>query len=88
MPKPMGRAIVTPVQRRIINFFQEHPHAVETVRGIATWLGYETEIIQEALESLVGRKWLTADQTSAVRGYVLTRDERLLTQIQEVMEES
>jgi len=88
MSKPTERTRVTPVQRRILNFFQEHPHAVETVRGISTWLGDETEVIQEALESLVGRKWLTADQTSAVRGYVLTRDERLLTQIQELTEAS
>ena len=85
MQKPVS---LSEVQRRVIQFFHEHPHAVETVRGIATWIACEPKLIEEALEGLVGRKWLSADETSAVRGYSLTRDERFLTQIQDLMEPS
>lgn len=59
---------------------------METVRGIATWLGGEQVAIQEALEGLVGLKWLATHETSAVKGYALTRDERSLTQIKEILE--
>ena len=83
MRKPFS---LTEVERRILQFFREHPHAVETVRGIATWIGHEPKVIEEALKGLVGRKWISTDETSMVRGYVLTRDQRALTQIQEMME--
>lgn len=69
------------IQKRILLFFQEHPHAVETIRGVATWVGGEEKLIEEALKGLVGRKWLLAHETSAVTGYSLTRDERHLGQI-------
>ena len=76
---------MTVIQRRILRFFQEHPHAVETVRGIASWVGVEVELIAEALKDLQEKRWLTADETSAVTGYALTRDERLLTQIRQAV---
>ncbi len=76
---------LTPLERQILQFFQEHPHAVETVRGIATWLGHEVAAVEEALKCLVSRKWLAMDETSAVRGYALTGDERLLSQIRQVL---
>ncbi len=78
---------LTPLQLRILRFFQEQPHAIETGRGIATWLGDEQRSIEKALEGLVGRKWLAMHETAAVTGYALTRDERFLTQIREVLED-
>lgn len=75
-----------PIQRKILQFFKEHPQAVETARGIATWIGSEPKAIQKALEELVNRRWLSTHQTSAVTGYALTRNERISSQIQEALE--
>lgn len=72
-------------ERKILQFFHEHPQAVETVRGIATWLGAEIPLVQEALKGLVERKWLLADQTSVVVGFTLTCDDRLLLQLREAL---
>ena len=77
---------MTVIQRRILRFFQEHPQAVETVRGIATWVGAESELISEELKDLLEKRWLTADETSAVTGYALTQDVHLLAQIRQVVE--
>ncbi len=77
---------MTPVQRQILKFFQEHPQAVETVRGLATWLGHEVAVVEQALEGLVSRRWLALHETSAVRGYALTADARFLAQIREALE--
>ena len=79
---------LTPVQRQILKFFKDHPQAVETVRGISTWLGREAEVVEQALEGLVSRRWLALHETSVVRGYALTADARLLAQIREVLETS
>ncbi len=79
---------LTALQRRILHFFREHPQSVETERGIAAWVGVEVETINAPVQDLFKRRWLTADETSAVTGYALTRDDRLLAQIQNVMEAS
>lgn len=73
------------LQQRILRFFREHPDAVETVRGIASWIGEEGEAIVAALPALLGRRWLTAHETSVVTGYALTRDEQMLAQIDHAM---
>ncbi len=80
-----GKGGLTDLERRILQFFCEHPAAVETVRGIASWTGDEQGAVQEAAQILSKRKWLTADETSVVTGYSLTRDERCLAQIHEVL---
>ena len=79
---PLSAALI---QRRILRFFQEQPHAVETARGIATWVGLEVSLIGQVLKDLLEKKWLTADETSAVTGYALTRDERHLEQIRQLL---
>ena len=43
-------------------------------------------VIEQALEGLVSRGWLSLHETSAVRGYALTADARLLSQIQAILE--
>ena len=80
-----GKGTLTDLERRILRFFHEHPHAVETARGVAAWIGDETQAIQEAVQALSKRRWLTADETSAVTGYALTRDDRCLAQIRSAL---
>lgn len=84
-PRSQSTASLSPLQCRILRFFREHPHAVETARGIASWMGEEGEAILAALPMLLGRGWLTADETSVVTGYALTRDEQMLAQIDRAM---
>jgi len=85
--KAAGSFSLSALQRRILQFFRGHPHAVETARGIATWVGVEVESVGSALKELLEWKWLIADETDAVTGYALTRDERLLTQVLDVLGE-
>lgn len=75
-----------PLERRILEFFREHPHAVETARGIATWIAADAESTQEALDALVVRKWISLHQSPRVSGYALTQEERFLDQIRKTLE--
>ena len=81
-----GAHKLTSTQIRILRFFHEHPQAMETVRGMAVWLGEEEGAVGQALQDLSARKWLAADETSAVTAYSLTPDDRLLSQLQELLE--
>ena len=76
---------LTPTGKKILLFFQEHPHAVETARGISTWLGASPDVVGKALDDLVERKWLLTHETSVVVGYTLTGDEKLVAQIRSVL---
>ena len=82
---------LTPVQARILKFFHDNPQAVESLRGIATWLGDVRDIgedvrtLEEALLSLVARGWLATHETTAVTAFSLTREERSLSQIREAL---
>ena len=81
-----GLCALTQLQKQILRFFHEQPHAVESARGISTWIGAEPKQVEEAVGDLLARKWLDSDETSAARGYSLTRDDKLLTQIQRALE--
>ncbi len=81
-----GQLSLTLVQRRILQFFRENSNAIETARGIATWLAAEPNLVQEALEGLVNRKWLAIHKTDVVTGYALTSNEHALVQIEQALE--
>ena len=83
-----GHSPITPTQRRILQFFQEQPHAVETPKGIAIWLCAELDEVTHALQGLVDRKWLSAHEASAVVGYSLTGNDRFLAEIKQTLEAS
>lgn len=81
-----GKGTLTAMQRRVLHFFQQHPHAVETLRGIARWMDAEKETVAEAIHGLLKKKWLLADETARFTGYALTRNERSLAQIRSALE--
>lgn len=80
-----GLRALTQLQRKILRFFHDQPHAVESARGISTWIGAEPEHVEEAVQDLLERKWLDSDQTPVACGYSLTRDGKLLTQIRRAL---
>ena len=77
---------ISPIERQILQFFIEHSNAVETVRGMSTWLGTEPQAIESALNSLVEKKWLSSHAAGALTGYTLTSEERFVNQIKQTLE--
>jgi hypothetical protein len=58
------------VIRYILQYFIDHPDAKDTIQGILHWwlsgdiAAWEEEAVQEALDALVARGWVTRRQTS------------------------
>ncbi len=77
--------MLTPIKRRIVEFFRTHPHAVETIRGMSTWLSLPPSALEKAVHDLVGRKWLVAHTAGPMTGYALTRDAKILSQMEEAL---
>ena len=61
------------VVRHILQYLIAHPDAKDTIRGILRWWlpggvgAWEEAVVQDALDMLVARGWLTQRQTSPSR---------------------
>ena len=77
---------VSPLERQILQFFIGHSNAVETIRGMSTWLGAEPQAVESALNGLVERKWLSGHAAGALTGYTLASEERFVNQIKQTLE--
>ena len=57
------------VIREILRYLVEHPDAKDTLAGIVKWWlptnhrGWESDVVQEALDLLVARRWLKVRRT-------------------------
>jgi hypothetical protein len=75
----------SPIHRKIVAFFHENQSALDTPRGISTWINEERSSVLEALEDLVKLKVLTADRASSTTGYSYTRDSKLIAKINKLL---
>jgi hypothetical protein len=59
------------VIRHILHYLTKHPDAKDTIQGILRWwlpggiVKWEEEAVQNALDALVARGWLTKRQTTS-----------------------
>jgi len=75
----------SPLHLKIIKFFHENQSAVDTPRGVATWIGEDRAKVKSALEDLVKHKILVADRTASTTGYGYTRDIALISRIKKTL---
>jgi DNA-binding transcriptional regulator YhcF (GntR family) len=76
------RALRSPVKKKIIVFFHENPQAVDSVRGISTWINIKPNIVKKALEGLVREGILVAHRGSTTTGYAYTQDRDMVSRIE------
>jgi hypothetical protein len=71
------------VIQHILRYLVDHPDAKDTVQGIVRWwlpggiAAWEEEAVQEALDVLVARGWLTQRQTTSSQQLYGVNKERL-----------
>ena len=71
----------SPIHLKIIRFFHENQAALDTPRGVATWVGEERSRVSACLEDLVNAKILVAHRATSTNGYSYTRDEKIISKI-------
>lgn len=77
----IDRLLNSEIHKKIIRFFHENQSALDTPRGIATWVQEERSRVKAALEDLVKAKILTADRATSTTGYSYTRDIKLIARV-------
>jgi DNA-binding PadR family transcriptional regulator len=80
------------VIRHILRYLIEHPDAKDTLQGLHRWwlpggvIEWEEGVVQDALDMLVARGWLTQRQITSSRNvYCMNQDK--LEEIQEFLRE-
>jgi len=66
---------------KILKFFDENPHCIDTAAGIATWTGLSVEKIKKALIKLARQKVIIEHKTSSAQGYAYTHDDKIIARI-------
>ncbi|MCM8766014.1 MAG: hypothetical protein NC920_04125 [Candidatus Omnitrophica bacterium] len=81
----VAKALKSPIKKKIILFFRENPQAVDSVRGISTWLNLKSTTARKFLEELVKDGILIAHRGATTTGYAYTQDEETLKLIEEYL---
>jgi len=74
------------IHYKILSFFHENQASLDSPKGIATWIREERTPVKKALEDLVKMEILVAHRSSSMTGYSYTTDQKLIKQIQRLLE--
>ncbi len=66
---------------KIISFFHENPHVLDTAQGLCAWINYDCAKIKKALDFLVSQGILVAHSTGATVAYAYTQEKKIVEQI-------
>ena len=73
------------VHHKIIAFFHENQAALDTPRGIATWIRDDRTKVKNALEDLVALGVLIAHRSTSTTGYSYTRNNKVISKIEKLL---
>lgn len=70
------------VSKKILLFFNENPHSIDTAKGISVWVGCELDTVQKALNKLVEGGILVNHKTPSTDAYAFTNQRDVLSKIE------
>ena len=68
--------------KKILLFFSENPHSIDTAKGISVWVGCELNEAQKALNSLVKKGILLNHKTASTDAYSYTNDKDIVKHVE------
>lgn len=71
---------------KILKFFHENQASIDTPRGISTWVREDRAKVKKALEELVDMKILVAQRSTSTTGYSYTRNAKIISKIEKILE--
>ncbi len=70
------------VTKKILFFFNENPHSIDTAKGISVWIGCDLESVQKALSKLVKEGVLINHKTATTNAYSYTNQKNIIKAIE------
>lgn len=84
--KNISQMLKNEVAQKIVLFFNENPHCIDTAKGISLWIGYDVGAVQKALDSLVKENILISYKTISMNAYAYTNNKNIIKNIEKYME--
>ena len=69
------------LHKKVITFFHENPAAIDTLRGVSTWVRAEEKLVKKVLSELSEVGILNSIQVSSTVGYSYTQDLQIIKMI-------
>ena len=70
------------VIKKILLFFNENPHSIDTAKGISIWVGCEVHAVQKALNRLAEQEVLVRHKTTSTEAYSYTNQRDIVKRIE------
>ncbi|MBU4342728.1 MAG: hypothetical protein KJ902_03045 [Candidatus Omnitrophica bacterium] len=72
--------------KKVLLFFNENPHSIDTAKGISIWAGCDVEEVEQALDKLVKNGALINHKTSSINAYSYTTEKAVVKKIERLLE--
>lgn len=77
----LNKILKDPIKIKILTFFNENPHSIDTPRGVATWIGHPRGMAKRALEELAKSGILIPHKVPSTTGYAYTHNPTVIIKI-------
>jgi len=76
------------VIKKILLFFNENPHSIDTAKGISIWIDCDLKAVQNALNKLVKNGILINHKTSSIDAYSYTNQREIIKKVERYVKNS
>ncbi|MDD4202426.1 MAG: hypothetical protein PHQ52_03070 [Candidatus Omnitrophica bacterium] len=73
------------LHKKVIMFFHENPAAIDTLRGVSTWVRADEKLVKKVLSELAEAGILNSIQVSSTVGYSYTQDMQTIRTIDKAL---
>ena len=67
---------------KILLFFNENPHCIDTAKGISIWLGCDAKNVQKAMDDLAAQGILINYKTLSTDAYCYTNKRSMIKKVE------
>lgn len=78
----MKNLLKSEVTKKILLFFNENPHSIDTAKGISVWIGCNMDKVQRSLDLLVKKGMVINHKTISTNAYSYTTKKNVVKKIE------
>ncbi len=75
------------LMRKIIIFFNENPHCIDTPNGISVWVGCDVEEAKKSLNMLAKDGLLVRHKTPSTEAYSYTTNKKIVKKVEKYIKD-
>ncbi|MBU1888137.1 MAG: hypothetical protein KKB46_02970 [Candidatus Omnitrophica bacterium] len=78
----MKNLLKSEVTKKVLLFFNENPHSIDTAKGISVWIGCDVDKVQRSLDLLVKKGMVINHKTISTDAYSYTTKKDIVKKIE------